>query len=182
MVFYRRVATVLVLRRAHSTTASALPALVSALVPAAATRSRDLVAPRTRRRSVRDIVKYGMSTSDEDRAYVDRRRTSEVLAELTRTQYAVPRLKLLLGWVEENRPTGLSGAEHTQLLLAYGRCKLGQQAAAHVERMMMRSDGGGAPGAAHCGLAIVACARFGGDGGAERAEALLRASRCVTVV
>ena len=145
-----------VLLRACSTTAS-LSAPLSDVVPAAATRSRDLVAPRTRRRSVRDIMKYGMRTSDEERACVDRRRTSEVLAELTRTQYNVPRLKLLLGWVEENRPTGLAGAEHTQLLLAYTRCKLGQQAAAHLEGMW---SVGCTPEAAHCNLAIVACARF----------------------
>ena len=170
----RRVPALLPRLRACSSLSTQLPPTV---VPAA-TRSRDLVAPRTRRRSVRDIVKYGMRTSDEDRAYVDGRRTSEVLAELTRTQYNVPRLKLLLGWVEENRPTGLAAAEHTQLLLAYERCRLGQQAAAHLERM--RSNGG-APEAAHCNLAIVACARFGGDGGAERAEALLRTSRAAGV-
>ena len=125
------------LRLRPARTAALLARRCSSLAHRPADAPRDLVI-RTKRRSVRDIMKYGMRTSEEERALLDARRTSEIFGELARIEYDTPRLALLLGWYERELPK-VGAAEHHDLLRAYSRCKLGERAAAHIDRM--RADG-----------------------------------------
>ena len=121
-------------------------------------------------RSVQDIVKYGVLSSDEERAALDHQRKVRTFGELARVQYDKPRMKVILAWYERDRPTA-SSLEHHHLLRAYAKCQLGDMAAAHIARMR---DDGCAPDAAHCDLAVLACAQYGS---AESAAQLLSETR-----
>ena len=121
-------------------------------------------------RSIKDIVKYGMISSEEERAELDNQRKVRTFGELARVEYNKPRMNMILAWYERDRPTA-SSLEHHHLLRAYAKCQLGDMAAAHIARM--RNDGC-APDAAHCDLAVLACAQYGS---AESAAQLLSETR-----
>ena len=121
-------------------------------------------------RSVQDIVKYGVLSSEEERTALDNQRKVRTFRELARVQYDKPRMKVILVWYERDRPT-VSSLEHHHLLRAYAKCQLGDMAAAHIARMR---DDGCAPDAAHCNLAVLACAQYGS---AESAAQLLSETR-----
>ena len=121
-------------------------------------------------RSIQDIVKYGVMSSEEERTALDNQRKVRTFGELARVQYDKPRMKVILAWYERDRPTA-SSLEHHHLLRAYAKCQLGDMAAAHIARMR---DDGCAPDAAHCNLAVLACAQHGS---AESAAQLLSQTR-----
>ena len=103
-------------------------------------------------RSVEDIVKYGVLSSEEERAALDNRRKVRMFDELARVHYDKPRMKVMLAWYERDRPSA-SSLEHHHLLRAYAKCQLGDRAAAHIARMR---DDGCAPDEGHCNLAVLA--------------------------
>ena len=124
-------------------------------------------------RSVEDIVKYGVLSSEEERAALDNRRKVRMFVELARVHYDKPRMKVMLAhpnpnpnpnpkpkpkpkqvmlaWYERDRPSA-SSLEHHHLLRAYAKCQLGDRAAAHIARMR---DDGCAPDEGHCNLAVL---------------------------
>ena len=121
-------------------------------------------------RSIKDIKKYGMLSSEEQRIELDLQRKVRTFRELTRVEYDKPRMKVILAWYERDLPMA-SSLEHHHLLRAYAKCQLGDKAAAHISRM--RGDGC-VPDAAHCNLAVLACAQYGS---AESAAQLLSETR-----
>ena len=105
-----------------------------------------------------------------ERQDLDEQRKGRTFRELARLEYDKPRMRVLLAWYERERPQA-SSLEHHHLLRAYARCKLGDEAAAHIAHM--RADGC-EPDAAHCNLAVLACAQHGSP---ESAAQLLSETR-----